>query len=126
LAIAGIVVVGFAIFVADWWDRKFNPPLTELVTASIAYDPKGCGRERPLSITFQNGSNKTVREVQFNLIVHEPDRSTNLNTESGWTSDFIISPHSVVGSCWSLPSLEASPSKLQYEAEILWALEKAS
>jgi len=106
-----IAVIGLAIggvFYAKEQNKKERERIKRQVVVEITYAPEKCSEEFPLLTTIHNGTQKTINEWTFYLVVNKKDHSSNiLNYSYGgrFENDKILSPGEFHGTCYRLPKL---------------------
>lgn len=107
LALAGLLVVCIFIlwYVFVTLPNQMRTERSNKVTLSIAYNTTNCGLQYPLNIIITNRSDKTVKKVEWSLVVNKPGFSTNL---AGYSDDYscdkILKPGEAWSVCYRLPS----------------------
>jgi hypothetical protein len=74
------------------------------VTIHASYTKTECNATSPVKVTVENGAERTLKALSFDLDVYLDGDSTNLSGVDGhqiWTK--IVSPHSTVSTCFALP-----------------------
>jgi hypothetical protein len=109
LALVGLV----ALVAVGIWYFAIKAPQDALtrretaVTVSVRYDTLLCGdkkRRDPLLVVVRNGSDQTVRKVEWWTKVTESGHSTDLATgNSQGETDVILQPGQETSGCWALP-----------------------
>lgn len=123
------------------------PPLKNQIDATISYDVEGvspptvmlpppvgeakaerktfrCNAEYPLKVKLTNRSNKTIREIGFDIEARKPGYSKNLNSASyARTTDAILQPGYTLRQCWAIPFDEdgVEVANLNYTIVMRWA-----
>ena len=123
-AVAGAVVVATVFGVIMASDAAKNGDHTSFESqlfTEAGFDPEGCGKETPLAITVRNGSTRTLRAANVEIIVTHPGRSTNLNSSLFSEWDLIVPTGKIGTLCYSYPSgITDDPKSLEYSAT-LWS-----
>lgn len=121
LALVALVAVGI-------WYFAIKAPQDErerreaAVTVSVRYDTVLCSdknRRYPLWVQVRNGSDQTVRKVEWWTKVTESGHSTDLATGNRQgDTDVILQPGQQTSGCWALPegvAVRQDAARLVYE-----------
>jgi hypothetical protein len=83
-------------------DRK---RLNEHVVVTVSYNESTCSKEYPLAIFIQNGSNKTISKVWWDINVYRSGYSTDISGYSNdYSSDKILKPGESWSACYIVPT----------------------
>ena len=101
LALGGLLVVCVFIlwYVFITLPEQKRTERSNKVTLSLAYNTTNCGLEYPLNVIIINRSDKTVKKVQWSLVVNKPGFSTNL---AGYGDDYSCDKILKSGEAWSV------------------------
>lgn len=107
LKIIGVNVLGIAVLAGGYIayiiiEQKSKNAREEKVEITVKYDVEACAAQFPLHVIIQNGSDRTIYSIHFDIKVHRKGYSNNLN-EWSWIkneSDKIIEPENFHSSCW--------------------------
>jgi len=99
--VAAVVVGGAA---AAYSLREREADEQKAVTIHASYVKGECGAATPVKLSVDNGSEKTLKALSFELDVYLDGDSTNLAGADGhetWTK--IVKPHASASTCLALP-----------------------
>lgn len=112
--VAGVLVVGGALIVAAaWYQGDGAPDAKSLVSVDVSQDSESCpDPQYPLSVTFTNGSERTVIYVSFELQGRRPGFSSPRYSQyESW--DRIMQPGQRYSSCWAVNRYDAEEIVVQ-------------
>lgn len=117
IGVAALLIVG-AIGIY-WINATQKERELSHVKLSAFYQPGQCSQEYPILINFENGTDKIIEKISFDLNGFRPGFSEAVSTDYYLSSDRIINPGANYRSCWKYHKgygREFDPSKLQWEA----------
>lgn len=92
------------------------------VLVHVVYDPATCSEAYPLRVIINNGADKTLERVEWQMAAFVTGRSSNIAKYqlNPYVSDHIVDPNMMVRLCYKVPLLEEpqQPSQLRWEAEL--------
>jgi len=100
--VVAAVVVGGAVAAYSLRERESDDQ--KAVTIHASYVKGECGAATPVKVSVDNGSDKTLKALSFDLDVYLDGDSTNLSGADGhetWTK--IVKPHDSTSTCLALP-----------------------
>jgi hypothetical protein len=116
---AGLLVLFFYI------QEETRKKELDSVSVSVRYDPTICPEGYPISVSFKNGSSKTIKRVAWNIAARKPGHSSNVieydlyrsEYSTSYSSDKILAPGAVYALCYTSPKLQAglSPSSVDWD-----------
>jgi hypothetical protein len=99
-----VVVVGAGVGVALYLTRQHVDDEQKAVVIHASYEKAECGAATPVKVTVDNGADKTLKALSFELDVFLDGDSTNLSGSDRlqtWTK--IVKPHGSASTCLGLP-----------------------
>ena len=122
---AGLSIVllgaGLLILALIWQpiDRAINPPFESQLAGEAHFDPDSCSKDFPIVVIVRNRSKRALASAQIDLVIRQPGRSTDLNSEPSVDWDAIVQPGKANALCYRIPSdITEDPKTLEYSVNI--------
>lgn len=117
LALAVVISLGIGAFF--WWQSFVDQRAAAQVMPTFEVDvgASRCRPEFPVYLGFVNNSGRTVRSIDFGVIIRRKGYSNAIGSFISLTQDKILTPGEGFGFCYAMPTLSVAttPGELEFE-----------
>ncbi|MEO0910404.1 MAG: hypothetical protein AAFX96_08740 [Pseudomonadota bacterium] len=113
-AVIGVVLLVLTgVLIYDYFEKQEERARLKQINTTAVYSPETCSSDKPIALTIENGTDRTVVQASF-IIQGLRTGYSNALYDSGFaklTSDKILAPGESHTSCWAVPKVIVSIAK---------------